>query len=70
MSMECRPTVAPMRKLLRLLSLVTERSVFGIYNRTHGFVVDGLQSGLDYIQNAVGRGSRNSLTPDRKCSGA
>ena len=53
-------------KTAALLSLVTERSVFGIYNRTQGFVVDGLQSGLDYIQNAVGRGSRNSLTPDRK----
>lgn len=53
-------------KTAALISLIAERPVWGVYNRTQGFVVDGLQSGLDYVQNAVGRGSRNSLTPDRK----
>ena len=52
-------------KTAALVSLIVEQPVWGVYNRTQGFVVDGLQSGLDYIQNAVGRGSRNSLTPDQ-----
>lgn len=52
-------------KTAALISLIVQQNVWGVYNKTQGFVVDGLQSGLDYIQNAVGRGSRNSLTPNQ-----
>ena len=52
-------------KTAALISLIAERPVSGVFNSTQGFVKDGLQSGLDYIQNALGRGSRNSLTPNR-----
>ena len=37
-------------KTAALVSLIVEQPVWGVYNRTQGFVVDGLQSGLDYIQ--------------------
>lgn len=52
-------------KTAALISLVVERPVWGVYNSTHGFLRDGLQSGLDYLQNAFGRGSSGELTPNR-----
>ena len=54
-------------KTAALISLIAERPVSGVFNSTQGFVKDGLQSGLDYIQNALGRGSRK-LDTQSQCS--
>lgn len=53
-----------------LLSLLTERPIWGVHNRTAG-TVSGLlfdvgQSGLDYLQNASARFGSKGLTPDKK----
>ena len=50
-------------KTASLLSLLTERPVFGLYNRTGGFAADLGQSALDYLQNAGARASSDGLTP-------
>ena len=53
-----------------LLSLLTERPIWGVYNRTagsvSGLVFDVGQSALDYIQNAGARLGSRDLTPDKK----
>lgn len=55
-----------------LLSLLTERPIHGIYNRTagsiSGLVFDLAQSGLDYLQNAGARAGSKGLTPNRNYS--
>lgn len=42
-------------KTASLLSLLTERPIRGIYNRTGGFLLDFAQCLLDYTQNATAR---------------
>ena len=53
-----------------LLSLLTERPIWSVYNRTagsvSGLVFDVGQSALDYIQNASARFASKGLTPDKK----
>lgn len=55
-----------------LLSLLTERPIHGIYNRTtgsiSGLVFDLAQSGMDYLQNAGARAGSKALTPNRNYS--
>lgn len=48
-----------------LLSILTERPVWGVYNATGGFARDIGQSVLDYIQNAGARAGKGKLTPDQ-----
>jgi hypothetical protein len=47
------------------LSLLIERPINGIYNKTAGVIlgsiIDGIQCGLDYLQNATARASSNGL---------
>lgn len=40
-----------------LLSLLTERPIHGVYNKTSGAILDLAQCGLDYLQNATARTS-------------
>ncbi|MEL7497432.1 MAG: hypothetical protein AAFN77_07455 [Planctomycetota bacterium] len=51
-----------------LLSLLTERPIWGVYNKTSGMLMDLGQCALDYIQNAGARASKSKLTPDRNIS--
>ena len=52
-----------------ILSLLTERPIWGVYNRTtgsvSGLVFDVGQSALDYAQNAGARYGSKGLTPDQ-----
>jgi hypothetical protein len=50
-------------KTAALLSLLTERPIWGVYNRTGGFAADLGQSALDYLQNAGARATSGGLTP-------
>ena len=55
-----------------LLSLLTERPIWGVYNRTagsvSGLVLDLAQSAFDYLQNTGARAGSSALTPDRNIS--
>jgi hypothetical protein len=46
-----------------MLSILTERPINGIYNKTGGALADLGQSALDYLQNAGARASSSKLTP-------
>lgn len=53
-------------KTATLLSVLTERPIWGVYNRTGGFVADLGQSALDYMQNAGARATSSGLQPARQ----
>ena len=49
-----------------MLSLLVERPINGVHNKTNGGLVDLGQCSLDYLQNATARiGANRKLVPDR-----